>query len=414
MRLSDVQLDSIARANKRINIWHGPVRGGKTIASIVRWLRYIDQAPKGGELYMIGRTFGALRRNVIGPMEELVGKDYTFANNVGHLWGRVIHVVGMNDVRAELLIRGSTSAGTYGDEVTTWPEDGFRMAMTRLSISGSKFFGTTNPDNPRHYLKKEYLDRRDELNLADFTWPITANPFLPQEYLDDVMAEYTGLFYKRFILGQWVAAEGAIYGMLDENVHVFSGTTPVPDAYILGIDYGTSVPMVFLMIGIKYEHNGRPLAWVEREHYYDPAEAMRNKTDGEHAGDLMRFLTWREHEVPVVAIYCDPSAASFRAECAKVGIGGMADIDGADNAVVAGISTVSTMLAQGRLRLHERCEQTLTEAGGYVWDPKAQLRGEDAPRKTADHAMDALRYAIHTHFGDIAGVNVWIAGVRGA
>jgi PBSX family phage terminase large subunit len=417
MQLSAAQLDSWRRSNRRINIWHGPVRSGKTVVSIIRWLHYLEQeAPPGGDLYMIGRTFGALRRNVLMPMEQLVGNDYQYYSGKGmaRLWNRNIHMIGMHDVRAELLIRGSTSAGTYGDEVTTWPESAFKMAMTRLSLPGSKFLGTTNPDNPRHYLKTEYIDRSDELDLAEFTWPITENPFLTQDYLDAVMAEYTGLFFKRFILGEWVAAEGAVYGMLDNDIHVKKYIELVPDQYIVGVDYGTSVPMVFLMIGVHYPHHGKPIAWVERECYYDPVTAMAYKTDSEHAVSLMKFLNLRDHrDVPISAIYCDPSAASFRTECAKCGIRAIRDIDCADNAVVDGISTVSTLLATGRLWIHERCEQTLTEFGGYVWDPKAQLRGEDAPKKQGDHAMDALRYALHTHLGESLALTQWMAGVRG-
>jgi hypothetical protein len=157
----------------------------------------------------------------------------------------------------------------------------------------------------------------------------------------------------------------------------------------------------------------RPHAYIERESYWDPVEMMRAKTDGEHAVDLMRLLSARDYpHVPVTGIYCDPSAASFRTECANSGIRGMRDIDTADNSVLEGISTVSTWLAQGRLKIHPRCLRTLGEFGGYVWDPKAQLRGIDAPRKTADHAMDALRYALHTRFGDVTGVLAYANALR--
>ena len=417
MDLSEAQLDSWRRSVRRINLWHGPVRTGKTIVSIVRWLHYIaTEAPAGGDLYMVGRTFAALRRNVIMPMQEMVGADYHYysGKNMARLWGRNIHCIGMHDAKSELVIRGSTSAGTYGDEVTTWPESSFKMAMTRLSLAKSKFFGTTNPDNPRHYLKKEYIDRRDELDLADFTWPLDDNPFLTQEYLDAVRAEYTGLFFKRFILGEWVAAEGAIYGHLNDQVNIRKYIDMVPDQYIVGVDYGTSVPMVFLLIGVHYPHHGKPIAWVEREDYYDPVAAMGYKTDQEHAVALMKFLTQRDYRnLEISAIYCDPSAASFRTECAKCGIRAIRDIDCADNAVVDGISTVSTMLAQGRLVILERCAKTLSEFAGYVWDQQAQLRGEDKPKKVGDHAMDALRYAIHSHFAESATLNQWMAGVRG-
>ncbi len=413
MQLSRVQYDSICDANARLNLWHGPVRSGKTIASIVRWLKYVEDEAPPGELYMFGRTFSTLKRNVLVPLEEMVGTDYHLHDKVATLWGRRINIIGMNDAKAEKIIRGSTSAGSYFDEPTTYPEGAWNMAQTRMSVPGTKGFGATNPDNPKHWLKTQYLDRADSLDLYDVTWPIDANPFLPDEFVRELHAQFTGLFYRRFILGEWVAAEGAVYPMMREEVHV-STDFPRPDQYIVGVDYGTSVPMVFLLIGIQYQHHRPPTVWVEREHYWDPTAMMRQKTDGEHARDLMKFLAARSHPiVPINCIYVDPSALSFRLECSNCGIGSLHDIDTADNAVVAGISTVSTMLADGRLRIHADCEQTLTEFAGYVWDPKSQERGKDAPKKTGDHAMDALRYALHTHFGERAEAAAWARAVRG-
>lgn len=412
MRLGQEQIRSIAESTGRLNIWDGPVRTGKTVASVVRWLRYIDkEAPRGGDLYMIGRTFAAMKRNVISLMEAYVGTDCRVlpGSNQIRLWNRNIHIIGAHDAKAELIIRGSTSAGTYGDEITTWPESAFKMALTRLSLTGAKFFGTTNPDNPRHYLKREYLDRSAELGLKRFTWSLDRNPFLSRAYIDALRREFSGLFFKRFVLGVWCAAEGAIYPQFDEGIHVKLAFDVQPDEYIIGIDVGTSVPTCFLLIGIKYQHNGRPHAWVEREYYHDPTRTMQQKTDGQHAADLMEFMRLRDHNVPIVALYCDPAAASFRAECSAAGIGGLKDIETADNEVSAGISTVSTMLHQGRLLVHGRCAELLAEIMSYVWDAKRQLAGEDAPKKEGDHAVDALRYGLHTHLGDVTGARALIS-----
>jgi PBSX family phage terminase large subunit len=407
MQLSPAQIRSISNTASRINLWHGPVRTGKTIASIVRWLRYVEaDAPTGGDLYMIGRTFASLRRNVIMPMEELVGADWHYYPGKGfaRLWGRNIHVLGGHDAKSEYILRGSTSAGTYIDEATTIPESLFKMALTRLSLRGSRMYGTTNPDNPRHYLKTEYLDRSEELGISEWSWPLDENPFLPQEYIDALKMEFGGLFYKRFILGEWCAAEGAIYSMFDDGLHKLDGMDEEPDEYIVAIDIGTSVPTCFLLIGIKYSHHGRPTAWVEREYYHDPAKTNRQKTDSQHAQDLVTFTgTPRHRKVPIVAFYCDPAAANFRAECKECGILSLKDIDTADNEVKPGIETVSSMLQQGRLRVFSQCVNLLTEISAYVWDPKRQEVGQDVPVKKNDHAVDALRYGIHSHLGDMTG-----------
>jgi PBSX family phage terminase large subunit len=399
MKLTPVQRTSFVRADARINIWHGPVRSGKTVASMLRWLDYINRDAPPGELYMFGKTVHALKRNIISPMMDYVGPDMRYSSGEGliKLWGRQIHVIGANDERAENKVRGSTSAGSYADEVALYPEDFFRMATSRMSVQGAKMFATTNPDSPTHWLKTNYINRCGEINCKSFTWGLRKNTFLDVEYVDAIEKEYTGLWRKRFIEGKWVLAEGAIHDMFDEKRHVNLGPPFTPDYYIVGVDYGTGNPTAFVMIAVHHRHNDRPLAWMEREYYYDSKKANRQKTDTEYAIELKHFLERREFKRKIVShCYVDPSAASFKRECEKHGIGCIVD---ADNDVLNGIRTQSTMLHQDRYTIHATCTQTIDDYGAYVWDPKKAKRGEDAPMKSNDHTKDAERYALHTHFG---------------
>jgi PBSX family phage terminase large subunit len=397
------QRQSILYSNAKLNFWSGPVRSGKTVATIVRFIKYIAvDAPPVGEFYMIGKTHGALRRNVITPMEDMLGKEMRLATNsmgekIIRLWGRVINVLGAKDIGSIAKIQGSTSAGGLGDEVSLWPADFFRMMTSRMSIPGSKFYGTTNPDSPHHWLKTGYLDRADEVNAKVFTWGLRENEFLEEEYLAQVEAEYTGLWRKRYIDGLWVLAEGAIYDMYDEDVHLVEKAPAKPDEYIIGVDYATGNPTVFLLIGIHYPPNSRPIAWCENEYYYDSKVSLRQKTDVQYAEDLERFMDTREFmDVPINKIYVDPSASSFKVQCTQGGIWQIAD---ADNDVLNGIRSVSTMLHQRRWRIHSRCGNLRREKVSYVWDPKKGLKGIDAPVKADDHCSDAERYALHTHLG---------------
>lgn len=398
MKLADVQRRSFARSNARLNIWHGPVRSGKSIASLVRWLLYVQTAPPG-DLYMFGKTTHAFKRNIVGPMEELVGRDmhYFSGDQTIKLWGRKIHVIGANDAKSEGKIRGSTSAGSYCDEMALIPEDFFRMATSRMSAPGAKLFGTTNPDSPHHWLKVNYIDRAQDIGARCFSWGLEANPFLDPGYVTAIKAEYTGLWEKRFIKGLWVLAEGSIYDMFTEDDNVIFTPPCKPDEYIVGGDYATSNPTAFILIAVSYKHGAEPVAWAEREYYYDSAKANRQKTDAEYATDLKHFLGKREfYRKPIAGIYLDPSAASFRRECEKQGIRGIRD---ADNDVLNGIRTQSTMIHQGRYKLYALCTQTISDYASYVWDPKASKKGEDAPVKSNDHTKDAERYALHSHFG---------------
>ena len=383
-RFGPKALRSLDESTARINIWHGAVRSGKTITSLVRWIEYVATAPPG-DLLLAGKTERTVYRNVIAPLEQMVGtRRCRYNRGTGELYlaGRRIWVVGANDQRAEGKIRGLTLAGAYGDELTLWPESFFRMLMTRLSVPGAKFFGTTNPDSPFHWLKKDYLDRAGELDLRHWHFRLDDNPNLPADYIAALEREYTGLWRRRFVLGEWVVAEGAVYDMFDPDRHVVDELPRILRRW-WGIDYGTTNPFVCIELGLGDDQR----LYVAREWRWDSARKGRQRTDAEYSRALAE---WAGPERPE-RIYYDPSAASFGQQLWRDGWSGVRE---ADNAVLDGIRAVAALLAADRLRIHRSCEGLLGELQGYSWDPKAQERGEDRPLKQADHGPDALRYVV--------------------
>lgn len=385
-------LRSIEESTARINIWEGAVRSSKTICSIVRWLEHVKTAPPG-DLLMVGKTERTLKRNILDPLEQIVGgRRFKYNRGLGevYLFGRRIYVAGANDERAAGKIQGLTLAGAYGDELSLWPESFFTMLLSRLSVPGAKLFGTTNPDSPYHWLKVNYLDRAGELNLKSWHFTLEDNLNLDPAYVEALKKEYTGLWYKRFILGLWVLAEGAIYDMWDEARHI----KPAPQnlrRFIVAIDYGTSNPCTFGLYG--WNDGLKPVVHLTREYWYNSKATGRQKTDAEYADD---FATWLG-DIRPEAIYVDPSAASFIAELRKRGF----RVKDADNDVTDGIRFVASMLSQERFFVDPSCKHTIAEFNSYVWDPKAQLRGEDKPLKQNDHSMDRNRYALFSHFGRV-------------
>jgi len=384
---SDAQINSIADSTARINLWEGAVRSGKTISSILRWLEYVRTAPQNGELLMLGKTERTLERNILNPIADIVGPrgwKYTRGTGQASLYGRRILISGANDAKAEGKIRGLTLAGAYGDEVTLWPAEVFRQVMIRLSVRGASAFFTTNPDSPYHWLKKEYVDRADELEIAVFHFTLDDNLTLDPAYVAALKREYTGLWFKRFILGLWVAAEGAIFDMFDAERHVVN-TLPDPKLWttaVVGTDYGTGNATA---AELNIVSGG--LVTAAREYYYDSRKSGRQKTDAEYVADL---TDWASDLYPQ-SWEIDPSAASFRLAMRKAGV---ARVHDADNSVVDGIRVMAAALANDRLKIHESCTNLIEQIYGYAWDPKAQERGEDRPIKRDDHAVDAERYAV--------------------
>lgn len=387
---SQKQLDVIVNATARLNILSGSVRSGKTISSLVAWIYYVQQAPPG-ELLMVGKTERTLKRNILDPLQEIVGGRHCSLNKgTGELtlFRRRIYLAGANDERAEGKIRGMTLAGAYCDEISLYPESFFTMLLSRLSVPGARLIGTTNPDSPYHWLKLNYLDRGSELNLKHWHFTLEDNFNLDPVYVEALKKEYTGLWYKRYILGHWVLAEGAVYDMWDEAKYV----KPAPQdlkRFIVGIDYGTSNPCTFGLYG--WNDSAKPIVYLVREYWYDSRATGRQKTDTEYADDFKEWLG----DIKPEAIYIDPSAASFTAELRKRGY----RVRDANNDVLDGIRFVASMLTQERFFVDPSCKHTIAEFNSYVWDTKAQLRGEDKPLKQNDHSQDRNRYALFSHFG---------------
>jgi len=377
------------------------------VASLLRWVFHVAAPPAGGHLVVVGRTRDSAWRNAIEPLRDpsLFGPVARFVvGNYGAPYctvlGRRVHVMGAHDAKAETVIRGLTVAGAYVDEATTLPEAYFTQLLGRMSVPGARMFATTNPDNPAHWLKARFLDRLQSLpDWRRFRLTLDANPALRPAYVASIKREFTGLWRRRFIDGEWVAAEGAVYPMWDPDRHVvaWDALPAMRRLLAVGVDYGTTNPTAALLLGLGAD---RRLYLVD-EWRHDPRQANARLTDAQLSARLRAWLAGprlpeRPGEPPppgIEWVVVDPSAASFKVQLHHDGVPGLAD---ADNDVAYGISIIASGLGGDWLRASDRCRGLIAEAPGYSWDPKATARGEDRPVKTADHSLDAARYAITT------------------
>lgn len=392
VKLSPKQIKSIDECNARINIWCGAVRSGKSYSANLSLVDMCHTAPPGN-LTILGRTNDTIKRNVIDEILNLPGnKAYYYPGKRElHMEGRVIYCIGANDERAEGKIRGPTFSGAYVDEVSLIPESVFKMLLSRLSRPGARLIGTTNPDSPFHWLKKDFIDREGELNLKVFNFLMEDNPSLTESYVNDLKREYKGLWYKRFINGEWCLAEGSVFDFFDESNNCINDAPAYAKYYIVGVDYGTTNPCAFVLLG--FNDDVKPEIWVEKEYYYDSKKDGYQKTDAEYADDFMDFIM----DYPVKHIYIDPSAASFKQELRRRK--SLSIID-ANNDVANGIRIMSMRLVLGNFKIRRSCKNLVKEMQSYVWDTKASQRGEDKPMKAFDHCLDATRYALVSHWGD--------------
>lgn len=404
-------LQAITLPPAAITAYEGSIRSGKTFTSLVEWIRYCRTGPPG-MLLIAGRTERTILNNIVQPLQDMLGPRRVAINRglgTVSLLGRTVLMVGANNEASRTKIQGLTLAGAYVDEAGTLPESFFSMLVSRLSVAGARLWLTSNPESPSHWLKTKWLDRariwvdrngavhhkpdfdpdRDP-DIHRVSWALEDNTTLPPDYVRNTKAMYTGLWYRRYILGEWVAAEGAIYDMWDPDRHVVHDLPPMARHLGVGVDYGTTNATAGILLGLSAEP--RPRLYLLDEWRYDPATARLRLTDGQLSAGLCEWMGGRQ-DPRVEWVLVDPAAASLKVQLHADGARNVTD---ADNDVAYGIRTVASLLGTGDLLVSDRCTGLIAEFPGYSWNPKATEKGEDKPIKTADHSLDAARYAVAT------------------
>lgn len=382
MLLSQKQLEFARYANRRWNFKGGATRSGKTYLDF-KWiipLRIRERAGKDGLAVILGVTKSTIERNVLEPMRNLYGDKLVgtiSSDNTAWIFGEKCYCLGAEKVSQVSKIRGASIKYCYGDEVADWSEEVFALLKSRLDKEYSCFDGTYNPQYPNHWLKK-FLDSNADIFSQVYT--IDDNPFLPPSFVENLKKEYAGtVFYDRYILGKWTLAEGLVYPMFGDPCIV----QDIPDTgdYYISIDYGTHNPFsAGLWCVTKTE------AVRIGEYYYCGREERKEKTPEEYYSEVKRLAGGRDIKCLIV----DPSADAFITTAKKHH---EFKVRGAVNDVLTGIQTTAEMIASGKLKIHESCEDAIREFGLYRWDEKAE---SDRVVKENDHAMDEIRYMVMT------------------
>jgi len=221
-KFSEKAKDFIFNSTARLCILHGSVRSSKTVNCTIKWLGYMRDGPKG-DLVMMGKDRGAIQRNVLSDMFDLITKkNYKWVDRMRgelEIYGRRVWVIGASTIETEERLRGATFAGAYCDEVNTYPEAVWNQLLARLSVKGAQVFANCNPETPHHWFYKGPLTSKHIKNRQVWHFTMDDNPNLDPEYKENLIAEYRGssVFYRRFVLGEWVVAEGSIYQIFNDN-----------------------------------------------------------------------------------------------------------------------------------------------------------------------------------------------------
>ena len=365
----------------------GAIRSGKTVSMETSFLLWAMERFDDCDFALCGKTIGSLRRNVIRNFKKIaIGRGFEVNENrsskiltVSGKHTNYFHCFGGRDESSQDLIQGMTLAGVFFDEVALMPESFVNQATGRLSVEGSKMWFNCNPEGRLHWFKVQWINKYIEKRLLYLHFTMEDNLSLSEKIKERYRRMYVGVFYRRYILGKWCAAEGVIYDNWDEKRNGFDATQGLPFApdycnHFVSVDYGTTNPTVYLDC-----YDDGDTFWVTKEYYHDPAVEQKQKTTSEHAEDLVEFLN-NNRDVQIIV---DPAAEDFKLELKNRGF----RVKNAVNDVLDGINTVSSMIHLGGVKVEKSCVHFRREIETYVWDQKARDRGEEKPLKQNDHCI---------------------------
>lgn len=381
-------LGELAKEDWFIAILHGAIRSGKTFVNNIQFLlevrRVAEQAKKQdiqSPMYILaGYSMSSIQDNILNELSNTFGLEFKFDKyNAFMLMGVKIIQTTHGNIQGIGRIRGMTAHGAYINEASLANESVFEEIKGRCSGVGARILADTNPDQPEHWLKKNYIDKAEtNKDIKAFQFILDDNTFLDERYVQNLKnATPSGMFFDRAINGMWVTGKGAIYSDFDKSKHYVSGNK-LPayfDEFFIGLDFG-------------YEHWGSCVLFGKHgEAYYLIKEISAQHEQIEFWIEQLQDLSY-EYGIDI-PIYCDSARPDHVAKIGSVGLNALF----ANKSVLSGIETVAGLLKTDRLFFNEYgVSHFKDEIYNYVWDSKT-----GKPVKMHDDTMDAIRYALHSH-----------------
>jgi PBSX family phage terminase large subunit len=380
--------DSFIKENPKILICSGAKRAGKTFVLILLFLAHISKYKNEGLSFVIGgATQASIRRNILDDCEKILGKPLKLDKaNAIEIFGNKVYCFDGANSDAWKKARGFTSAGALLNEATALNDMFVKEVISRCSYKGARVMMDTNPENPGHSVKTDYIDKDGQrlengrLNIRSFHFSLYDNIYLDPEYVESIIASTpTGMFFDRDIEGFWVSAEGVVYKDFHKDKHYIDSSELAGinfKRYFAGVDWG-------------YEHFGSIIVIGEDDKgcFYLLEEHARQHEEIDYWVEVAKGITERYGRT--VNFYCDTARPEHIKRFKRERLRAV----NADKAVISGIEEVAKLFKTEQLKVvRDRVERFDKEIYMYVWNERT---GE--PIKLWDDVLDALRYAVYTH-----------------
>lgn len=372
-----------------ILILHGAKRAGKTILDIDLFIASLKQVRKDADragvitpqYILAGASLGSVRRNIINELENRFGVTIKLnIENAFYFLGVKVCCFGHDDIGCLGIIRGMTAWGAFVNEATMANREVFDEIVSRCSAGHAKVLVDTNPGDPLHWLKVDYIDKADQKTIAEFSFQLEDNTFLSDRYIENIKKTTpSGVFYDRNIRGLWVTPEGVVYSDFRKENHIIDSIAGVNfEKYVAGVDWGYEHFGVIALFGIDDEKRWYLISEISKQHEDIDFWLSKAKKIKELFGNIV--------------FWCDSARPEYVAKFQNAGINAC----NANKAVLEGISDMATLIKSDKFFAYKNGIANFEkEIYSYVWDEK-----KDEPIKKNDDTMDACRYAIHSTLSD--------------
>lgn len=399
MIITDKQTEFIKNSNHRFNIKTGATRSGKTYLDLLYTIpnRLRERSGKAGLNVMFGVTNTSVYRNILQPMAEIYGTNLVGrinSRNVVKLFNEDVHIIGAEKITSVSKIRGSSIKYAYCDEITEYNAELFELLKSRLDKEYSVLDGTCNPDHPEHWFKK-FLETRADIYQQHYT--IDDNPFNPKEFVRQLKIEYEGtIYYNRYILGQWVRAEGTIFSKFADQPEKYRKALLSDIQQInIGVDFGGNKSKhAFVATGILSNFRGIQIIASEiHDTNLDPVELDQKLID------FIYFIYDMTGRMPD-NVYCDSAEqVLIRGLKSRVKLEGLTVTvrDAWKTPVQDRIGLVMSLIALDRFSYTDYAETVRNALSQAVWDSKyiGTKRLDDGT--TDIDSLDAFEYSVEAY-----------------
>ena len=387
----------------------GSIRSGKTLSMSFSFGLWAMHTFNGQDFAMCGKTIGSFRRNVLGNLKAMLKargytiKDKRAENLVIISKGDIsnnFYIFGGKDERSQDLIQGMTLAGIFFDEVALMPQSFVNQATARCSVEGAKFWFNCNPETPQHFFYTEWVKKHKEKNLLYLHFTMDDNLSLSEKVKQRYKGMYTGVFYKRFILGLWVVADGLCFEQFANEPDKWQKDEAEQQINFIsvGVDFGgTTSKTTFVATAIhgNFKHIG-----VIKAYKLDGAKGTID-ADRLNA-EFIRFIRelQAEYKAPIKYAFCDCAETylitGIKNAVKTAGLG-LTVGDSDKGTIIDRIVCVNTLLNTNRIYILRSCGQVINALRAAMWDAKAAEKGVDKRKDdfTTDiDTCDAFEYSI--------------------